>query len=113
MRRPARDTRGREERGEELLRHARAGEHHRGPEIDVRRVRPFGMRLVEDLERELLGPGCGLVELWRCGLRHLPEDLRSRVVRAVHAVPEAREALMPVVGLGEPLLRVPGRANLV
>src|SRR5436309_1090015 len=82
----ARVRRGGEGRGEELLRDARAREHHRGPEVDVGRVGPLGVRLVEDLESDLLGPGRGAVQVRSGGLRHLAEDLGARVVRAIDAV---------------------------
>ncbi len=71
------------------------------------------MRLVEDLERDLLGVLGRLVELGRGGLRHLLEDFRARIVGPVDAVAEPGEAGVLGVGLAQPAVRVGSRADLV
>src|SRR3989442_15848223 len=92
MGRPARDSGRGENAGEELLRDAHACEHDGCPEVDVGRVWALWVGLVEDLQGHLFGVRGGLVELRCCGLGHLAEEFRARVVGPVYAMAETREA---------------------
>ena len=96
VRRPAGRARAGEHRRRELWRHVRDVEHHRRPELDVRREHPIGLARVELGERDALEL-VGDLEPRRAELlRRSPEQPRPRVLRAVHAVPKAHQPVSAV-----------------
>ncbi len=98
--RPARHARAGEERGEQVGRHLREVEHHRGPELDVGGQHAVGLARVE------LGQGRLLERLRHLHarradlLRGSAQHAGARILRAVDPVAEAHQPLAAV----EPVL---------
>src|SRR5258708_10563129 len=69
------------------------------------------MLLVQDPQRDVLYLGCKRVERRVHSLAHRLEDLCSRVVNAIYAVPEAHEPHLALAGIAHPGLGVLGSAD--
>ena len=107
--------RERERRREQVRRQADALEHGGGVVLDVRLDRVIGLVLGQDAKRDLLDRH-GLVEpVGHLGLAlgHRAQRGGARVVRSVHAMPEAHQPLAAREGRADPGLGLVDRAHLV
>src|SRR5260370_10982593 len=85
MRRPAGDAADRERRRIQVARQPHRVQHGRRVELDIGVEAPFGLALVEYMYRVVFGAFGQREELPRRGLaRHLAQNLRARIVSALH-----------------------------